>query len=160
MSTRGRSSFRRDLADLGLTDDQALDKLPSIYADVMRLLLDGFTISETAKRLGIPIGTVQARLAKTLYLREEQLAVIAVDRAQRGTKRVMPSAARLLATAARLLPATDRARYAEEYRSELWEIAHAGQPRRRQVHYASRQVISSLRLRAELLAPRRRRASP
>jgi hypothetical protein len=72
---------------------------------------------------------------------------------------VAPSAVRLLTAAARLLPAADRARYAEEYRSELWEIAHAGQPRRRQLRYASRQVVSSLHLRAELLAPRRK-ASP
>ena len=44
-----------------LTVDQALDKLPSIYADVMRLVRDGFTHSEIAERLGIPIGTVKSR---------------------------------------------------------------------------------------------------
>ena len=79
---------------------------------------------------------------------------------QHGTGRVAPSAGHLLAAAARLLPATDRARYAEEYRSELWEIARAGQPRRRQIGYAARQAASSLRLRAELRTPRRRKASP
>jgi len=47
-----------------LTVDQALDKLPSIYADVMRLVRDGFTHSEIAGRLGIPIGTVKSRTAK------------------------------------------------------------------------------------------------
>jgi RNA polymerase sigma-70 factor (ECF subfamily) len=36
-----------------LTVDQALGKLPSIYADVMRLVRDGFTQSEIAGRLGI-----------------------------------------------------------------------------------------------------------
>ena len=85
---------------------------------------------------------------------------VSATQGQPGTGRVTPSAARLLAAAARLLPAADRARYAEEYQSELWEIAHAGQPRRRQLHYASRQVVSSLHLRVELLAPRRRKASP
>jgi RNA polymerase sigma-70 factor (ECF subfamily) len=47
-----------------LTVDQALDKLPSIYADVMRLVRDGFTHSEIAGRLGIPIGTVKSRMAR------------------------------------------------------------------------------------------------
>ena len=47
-----------------LTVDQALDELPSIYADVMRLVRHGFTHSEIAGRLGIPIGTVKSRMAK------------------------------------------------------------------------------------------------
>jgi RNA polymerase sigma-70 factor, ECF subfamily len=47
-----------------LTVDQALDKLPSIYGDVMRLVRDGFAHSEIAERLSIPIGTVKSRSAK------------------------------------------------------------------------------------------------
>src|ERR1700733_11928063 len=47
-----------------LAIDQALDKLPSIYGDVIRLVRDGFTHSEIAERLGIPIGTVKSRMAK------------------------------------------------------------------------------------------------
>ena len=47
-----------------LTVDQALDKLPSIYGDVMRLVRDGFTQSEIARCLGIPIGTVKSRTAR------------------------------------------------------------------------------------------------
>ena len=46
------------------TVDQALDKLPSIYGEVMRLVRDGFTQSEIAGRLGIPIGTVKSRTVK------------------------------------------------------------------------------------------------
>jgi RNA polymerase sigma-70 factor, ECF subfamily len=56
-----------DTADQALTVftvDQALDKLPSIYAEVMRLVRDGFTQSEIAERLDIPIGTVKSRVAK------------------------------------------------------------------------------------------------
>ena len=34
------------------TVDQALDKLPSIYAEVMRLVRDGFTPSPTSARSG------------------------------------------------------------------------------------------------------------
>jgi hypothetical protein len=67
----------------------------------------------------------------------------------------VPLAGRLLA-AARLLPAGDRARWAEEFRSELTEIARAGAGRRGQLAYAGRVVLSARRLRADLRAPRRR----
>lgn len=79
---------------------------------------------------------------------------------QHGARRVVPLAGQLLAAAARLLPAGDRARYAEEFRSELAEIARAGAGRRRQLAYAARVVLSVRRLRADLQAPRRRRAAP
>ena len=57
-----------------LTVDQALDKLPSIYGDVMRLVRDGFTHSEIAGRLGIPIGTVKSRMAKAAGTLRAELA--------------------------------------------------------------------------------------
>lgn len=57
-----------------LTVDQALDKLPSIYGDVMRLVRDGLTHSEIAERLGIPIGTVKSRSAKAAYTLQTELA--------------------------------------------------------------------------------------
>ena len=57
-----------------LTVDQALDKLPSIYGDVMRLVRDGFTQSEIAERLGIPVGTVKSRTAKAADTLRAELA--------------------------------------------------------------------------------------
>jgi RNA polymerase sigma-70 factor (ECF subfamily) len=57
-----------------LTVDQALDKLPSIYGDVMRLIRDGFTHSEIAGRLGIPVGTVKSRSAKAADTLRAELA--------------------------------------------------------------------------------------
>ena len=57
-----------------LTVDQALDKLPSIYGDVIRLVRDGFTHSEIAERLGIPIGTVKSRMAKAADTLRSELA--------------------------------------------------------------------------------------
>ena len=74
--------------------------------------------------------------------------------------RLAPVAERLLAVAARLLPASDRVRYAGEFGSELWEIAHAGGRRRAQLGYAARQVRSAWQLGRELQAPQRRRAVP
>lgn len=59
-----------------LTVDQALDKLPSIYSDVMRLVRDGFTQSEIAGRLGIPIGTVKSRMAKAADTLRAELASV------------------------------------------------------------------------------------
>ena len=56
------------------TVDQALDKLPSIYGEVMRLVRDGFTQSEIAGRLGIPIGTVKSRTAKAAGTLRAELA--------------------------------------------------------------------------------------
>lgn len=61
--------------------------------------------------------------------------------------RIAPLTGHLLAAAARLLPVGDRARYGEEFRSELAEIARAGAGRRPQLAYAVRQVMSVRRLR-------------
>lgn len=73
---------------------------------------------------------------------------------------VAPVAGRVLAATALLLPERDRARYAEEFRSELWEIALADRRRRSQLAYAARQVKSAWLMRAELRTPRRRGAAP
>ena len=62
-----------------LTVDQALDKLPSAYGDVMRLVRDGFTHSEIAERLGIPIGTVKFRMAKVAGTLRAELASLRGD---------------------------------------------------------------------------------
>jgi len=82
------------------------------------------------------------------------------DQRRRQAVRLAPVAERLLAVAARLLPAGDRVRYAGEFGSELWEIAHAGGRRRAQLAYAARQVRSTWRLGRELQAPERHRAAP
>jgi hypothetical protein len=80
--------------------------------------------------------------------------------ALREPKRVVPSAAALLTAAARLLPAADRARYAQEYRSELWALAHSGAGRLRQLQYVLRQFRTALPMAAALRSPRRRSATP
>ena len=57
-----------------LTVGQALGKLPSIYADVMRLIRDGFTHSEIAGPPGIPVGAVKSRTAKAAGTLKAELA--------------------------------------------------------------------------------------
>ena len=69
-------------------------------------------------------------------------------------------ARRLLVLAARMLPAGDRARYGEEFGSELADIALAGGGRLMQLAYAGRQLMSAVRLRTALASPRRRSAGP
>lgn len=82
------------------------------------------------------------------------------SREQPGARRVVPSAARLLTTAARLLPATHRRRYAEEYRSELWDLAQAGGGRLRQWRYAFCQLRNAIPMSVALRSPRRRSSVP
>lgn len=69
-------------------------------------------------------------------------------------------ARRLVAAATQLLPAANRARYFEEYQSELWEIANGGGSRHGQLLYASRQLLRVVLVRGAVLAPLKRKASP
>jgi predicted RNA-binding protein with RPS1 domain len=79
---------------------------------------------------------------------------------ERVAKRVSPSAAGLLDLAARLLPAADRARYGEEYRSELWDLAQAGAGRTGQLRHAVCQVASAIPMSRALRSLRRRITAP
>jgi hypothetical protein len=74
--------------------------------------------------------------------------------------RVAPAAAGMLNAATRLLPAASRARYAEEFRSELWEIEQVGGSRAAQLAYAARQLRAVRRLRAGLRVPRHQGEMP
>jgi hypothetical protein len=65
-------------------------------------------------------------------------------------KRQSATARRLLSAAAYVLPAEDRARYGEEFGSELAELALAGGGRLNQLGYSARVAFSSVRLRAVL----------
>lgn len=69
-------------------------------------------------------------------------------------KRVAPPAVRLLSAVARLLPAAYRARYEEEFRAELWDLAQAGAGRLWQVAYALRQLRCARLTVSALRSPR------
>jgi len=75
-----------------------------------------------------------------------------------NARRVAAPAKELVAVASRLLPVAERARYLEEYRSELRDLAAAGAGCCRQAGYGARQVLSAMPLRSAVLAPRRGRA--
>ena len=157
-------SLHRDSGHRGGAAD-TLDSLGYIYqqlGDLVQAQAHYGQAIEAYREIGTSFGEThsQARLGDVLGLEDDSRTARAAAQGQHRVGRVAPSAARLLAVVAGLLPADDRDRYAEEYRSELWEIAHAGQPRRRQLHYAFRQVVSFPRLCAELRVPRRRGAAP
>jgi hypothetical protein len=73
---------------------------------------------------------------------------------------IAPVASRLVGVATQMLPAWERARYAEEFRSELWDLAQTGGSRRAQLAYATRQLLAVPKLRAGLRSLRRRGAVP
>jgi hypothetical protein len=126
--------------------DIALNRAQGIHAD-LKYGIDSAGVPDRA--LSVAADLSQAR--------EFALTSASVPaKEERGAgRRVAPSAARLLAAATGLLAAADRARYSEEYRAELWEIAAAGGGRRQQLLYAIRQVRSAWRLRTALGMPRR-----
>ena len=70
------------------------------------------------------------------------------------------SARKVVGIAARLVQVDHRARYAEEFRGELHELAAAGAGRIRQLNYAVSQLLRAPALRIELRSGRRRSASP
>jgi hypothetical protein len=66
----------------------------------------------------------------------------------------------LTKAAARVLPASDRARYAEEFSAELHDLALSGAGPLGQMLYGLRQVRGTLGLRIALQSPRRKGATP
>lgn len=170
----------RDLAhgiDLDLKRDRASNRfdrsLASDFArglDLARILehdlgfdraraLDRARDRATARADWLVRGLQRAH-EKALDLHKVSRTVETAPVQQHPAVSVALSAHRLLVAAAWLLPPADRARYAEEYRSELWEIACLNARRREQIIYALRQVTRAAPLRGAVLAPRKRRVSP
>jgi hypothetical protein len=71
---------------------------------------------------------------------------------------VAPVAAGLIGFVARVTG--DPARYGDEFRSELWELADGGKGRWGQLAYALRQLVAAGALRIEANSPRGRETSP
>lgn len=70
--------------------------------------------------------------------------------------RVSETAMKLTGWASRLLPATARTRYMDEFRSDLYEMAAAGLPRRKLVMYAVRLLPRMFALRRAVSTRRER----
>lgn len=105
--------------------------------------------------LAILLGAVWGAIVMTM----DRVPVLSTRRWHR-TRQPISFAAGLLTAASRLLPAADRARYAEEYQSELWELSQSAAGRVRQLQYAVRQLVSALPMGFVLRSPRHRSAAP
>jgi hypothetical protein len=83
---------------------------------------------------------------------------------QVGVKVTRPARSRsaigLTKFAASVLPASDRDRYAEEFRAELQDLAQSGAGHLRQLLYGLRQIRGILQMRYALRSPRRKSATP
>ncbi|MBE1485617.1 hypothetical protein [Plantactinospora soyae] len=101
-------------------------------------------------------------LVGTLNLIHEQKATSGLrwPKAKANTDIWRPNraAVQILAGLTRILPETNRPRYAEEFRSELWELARSGATCTQQLMYAIRLFDRAWQLRAELRDASIRRA--
>jgi len=112
-----------------------------------------------ARDLHLAIGNASALVHSPAYARTRGSTTRGAEAFEyRHSGRVTPPAERLVLMAAWLLPAPDRARFGEEYRAELWEIAQSGVGCRQQLGYALRQLVRAVPLRFAVLAPGRSKA--
>jgi DNA-binding NarL/FixJ family response regulator len=179
----GREPRWRSLADA----DASQNRLTSREWEVLALLARGYTTAEIADSLVLSASTVRAHITsivrklqvadraaaaelfrskdpKVHSMAPKAAAAVSPGQEERITekRRVVPMATPAVGVAAaatRLLPAAERARYGEEYRSELWELAATGAGRRQQIRCAMSQLRCAVPLRFAVLAPRRRKAS-
>jgi hypothetical protein len=70
-----------------------------------------------------------------------------------GGKHVSSSARRVMGWAMRIIPVMDRDRYAEEFESELLELAQGPRPHLRQLGYTVRVSVRAVSLRRALRRP-------
>jgi hypothetical protein len=157
--------------DPALASASGLDRALSRDLDLALALADGLDLATTRAptfdRDLVSARTRARSLARELELLRDQVAQgdgthwTAPPRRRPGkpiqVRPVAVSARRLAVAAAWLLPAGDRARYGEEYRSELWDLAHAGAGCGQQLRYAFRQFVRAVPVRQAVLAPRGKR---
>ena len=157
---------------IDLDIDPALDHAHDIARDIVEALDHNLGLALVLARGRVLVRAVRGAdtLVRTMAKDPSLGAYVAIylaltrisqrRRTALTAKRVAPSASRLLAATAMLLPAVDRDRYARDFQSELWEIAHAGAGRHKQLAHAFRVAISAGHLHAELRSPRRRKTAP
>lgn len=152
----------------GLTNPQIADRMQLSRRTVATHVSHILKKLDVNSRTDIAASLTQARLAAEVD-RAAEIAAQAEISAQQAaaaalrplkTRSVVPSATSVLGVAARLLPADDRARYAEEYRSELWDLSQAGAGHFGQLRYAFCQFRKALPMGFVLRSPRRRSSVP
>jgi hypothetical protein len=130
--------------------------------DNLDLACDNADEVDSLRELAVDLARACGRVDDLIKYLEARGATALADRTRgrQEAPQVALIAGRLVTAATRLLPVRAQARYAEEFRSELWEIAHTGGTWCAQLAYAARQMRAAGRLRAALRAPRRPAAAP
>ncbi|MGW6267603.1 hypothetical protein [Streptomyces sp. NPDC055060] len=106
--------------------------------------------SAQAKRIGYACAQASGLLSEfTTALHGPATAPAALSR----QRRVSLTARWLICSAAHVLPASEQARYAEEWRGELWDLA--AEPRRRHLAHAVRVTLRAWTTRRAVLRSRR-----
>lgn len=136
--------------------DQARTRAPVSDFDRGRTATDGLTYAcNLASDLHLLLSSIIDRVSGVhMTLKHPSVAA-----KENRSRRVTRPAARLTNAAVGLLPRRDRDRYAEEYRSELTDLATAGAGRWQQLIYAGRLLARTVSLRSALTQRRRRRKS-
>jgi drug/metabolite transporter (DMT)-like permease len=139
--------------------------LGSIYFMVVGTWLFHERLPSDPAHLALRLGGIVIAACVVVLLSRQgatELADVAVSspRTRRGKPAVSAAAGGVLSAASWLLPPSDRARYAREYDSELWELASAGAGRAGQLLYALRQALCAVQIRRVLLSPRSRSVGP
>jgi hypothetical protein len=149
------SVFFSDDLDRAFDVDRALDLVRALDRDVdlvcckvleldrdrgielvrsLELVCDRVRVRDRSLELDPTFEDIQIRIAQLKRLVD---GVNVDERPQVSPRRVALTARWVTVIAARALPTEARARYAEEWGSELWELAvQAGEPRRRQLAHA------------------------
>jgi len=145
---------------LGITEH--LDHLDGLDRDIERVRLEG---EVQATGIAAPAVVLEATQDAIDNERIRQYFEAAVKRGRRLSLSApaaapAPAAVRLTDTVVRFLPSAHRARYGEEFRSELFELAAAGASIWGQLAYVACQFNMVFELRAELRRPARRKAGP
>lgn len=147
---------------VAVAGDQALalalsHALARTVAGATRLAWYGYGASEDFQRLVDAVNDAheQAIALQTAASTETKHARQTQERAYVA---VSWTATRMAAWSVRMLPLADRARYDEEFRGELCDLAAAGTARRDQFWHAVRLLTHAVQLRVEVEKARSRRA--
>lgn len=143
----------------------ALERARDLANDIASgvVTVDGDTITVLSSEIATALGFVGHSATWADGIRANNAArraQLANRQVRRRHMKVASLAAHLVTAAARLLPAADRNRYAEEFQSELWDLAQARAGRLRQLQYALHQLLCAFPMGFALRSPRRKGATP
>ncbi len=151
-----------DLVDdwLGMPNDVKRAKISQLARTLAAIRCS----ESTLRAVNVNLGEMQ-RLSLRLVEKADIHLPVAIARTekapqpQRTANASSASARRLISAAVCVLPASQRARYSEEFSSELHELVEIGANRQLQLGYSLRLLIRAWALRTEIRSMRRKMAA-